>query len=86
MLNVYPGFSKHNIKEILNPADTGGEDYKDLLKEIEDFRKLLFVYRLVHFKDRIKNIEIDLTGRNKELVKPCLQLLTLSRTHKYSQI
>jgi hypothetical protein len=54
MLNVYPGFSKHNIKEILNPTDTGGEDYKDLLKEVEDFRKLLFVYRLVHFQDRIK--------------------------------
>ena len=70
----------------MNPTDTGGDDYKELLKEINNFRKLLFVYRLVHFKDRIKNIDIGIMGRNKELVKPCLQLFSEFKSNEDEKI
>lgn len=73
-LSVFNGDPKNDIKEVLNPTDTGGEENKTLLKEITDFRNTLLAYRLLHFKDRIKNIDIGIKGRNKELIKPCLQL------------
>lgn len=75
-LAVYVGNPKHDIKEILNPTDTGGEEQKELLKEITDFRNELFAFRILHFKDKIRNIDIGIKGRNKELVKPCLQLFS----------
>ena len=47
---------------------------KELLKEIEDFRKLLLIYRLIHFKDSIPDLDIGVEGRDKELVKHLIQL------------
>ena len=58
----------------MNPTDTGGPQNKELLKEIEDFRKLLLVYRLIHFKDSIPDLDIGVEGRDKELVKHLIQL------------
>lgn len=68
------GSTKHDIKEVLNPTDTGGPENKKLLKEIIFFRKLLLVYRLRHFKDPIPDLDIGVEGRDKELVKYCIQL------------
>jgi len=34
---------------------------------------------LIHFKDAIPNIDIDISGRNKELVKTYLQLFSNSK-------
>ena len=59
-INCFKANAKYDIKEILNPTDTGGEQNKELLKEIEDFRKLLLVYRLIHFKDTIPDLDIGL--------------------------
>ena len=39
-----------------------------------DFRKLMLVYRLLHFKDPIPDVDIGLDGRDKELCKPLIQL------------
>ncbi|MGD9534129.1 MAG: hypothetical protein AB7V56_10205 [Candidatus Nitrosocosmicus sp.] len=77
---VYYGKPKYDIKEILNPTDTGGSDYRQLYNEIEELRKSLFVYRILHFKDKIKNIHVGIEGRNKELVKPYLQLFSDIKT------
>ncbi|MFZ0696044.1 MAG: hypothetical protein WAM88_02770, partial [Nitrososphaeraceae archaeon] len=38
------------------------------------FRKLMLVYRLIHFKDQIPDIDINVQRRNKELCKPYIQL------------
>ena len=73
-INCFKANAKYDIKEILNPTDTGGEQNKELLKEIEDFRKLLLVYRLIHFKDTIPDLDIGVEGRDKELVKHLIQL------------
>ena len=59
-INCFKGQTKYDIKEILNPTDTGGPQNKELLKELEDFRKLLLIYRLIHFKDLIPTLTLEL--------------------------
>jgi hypothetical protein len=39
-----------------------------------NFRKLLLIYRLRHFKDLIPDLQIGVEGRDKELVKHSIQL------------
>lgn len=56
----------------MNPQ---GDPYRK--KELDDlmhFRKLLLVYRLIHYKDTIPDIDIGIKRRNKELCKPYIQL------------
>jgi hypothetical protein len=73
-INCFKACAKYDIKEVLNPTDTGGQQNKELLNEIEDFRKLLLIYRLIHFKDSIPDLDIGVEGRDKELVKHLVQL------------
>ena len=73
-INCFKASAKYDIKEVLNPTDTGGPQNKELLNEIEDFRKLLLIYRLIHFKDSIPDLDIGVEGRDKELVKHLIQL------------
>jgi hypothetical protein len=73
-INCIKGTTKHDIKEVLNPTNTGGPENKKLLQEIMQFRKLLLVYRLKHFKDPISDLDIGVEGRDKELVKHSIQL------------
>lgn len=72
--SCFKGYPNYDIKEILNPTNTGGPEHQSLRKELGDFRKLLLIYRLIHFKDDIPDIDIGIIGRDKELVKPTLQL------------
>ena len=72
MFNTYKGEPKHDIKEVLNPA--GDTIRQKLLNELMDFRKLMLIYRLMHFKDPIADIDIGVNGRDKELAKPVMQL------------
>src|SRR5215211_9343449 len=73
-INCIKGSTKHDIKEVLNPTNTGGPENKKLLQELMSFRKLLLVYRLRHFKDPIPDLDIGVEGRDKELVKHSIQL------------
>ncbi|MFL6411962.1 MAG: hypothetical protein ACJ71K_12085 [Nitrososphaeraceae archaeon] len=69
---TYKGKPQNDVKEILNPA--GDQGRQQLFDQLVDFRKLMLVYRLIHFKDAIPDIDIGLDGRDKELCKPLLQL------------
>ena len=71
-IKSYKGIPDYNIKEIRNPQ--GNEKRQQLFDEIEDLRKLLLMYRLIHIKDPYKEISIGLDGRDEELYKPLLQL------------
>ena len=71
-IKSYKGIPDFNIKEIRNPQ--GNARRQQLFEEIDDLRKLLLMYRLVHFKDPYKEISIGLDGRDEELCKPLLQL------------
>ena len=81
--SCFKGYPQYDIKEILNPTNTGGPEHKSLLQDLEDFRKLLLLYRLLHFNDDIPDIDIGIIGRDKELIKPTLQLFqdTKSQAH-----
>jgi len=71
-IKSYKGIPDYNIKEIRNPQ--GNSMRQELFDEMDDLRKLLFMYRLIHIKDPYKEIEIGLDGRDEELCKPLLQL------------
>ncbi|HJR85005.1 MAG TPA: hypothetical protein VJ772_06505 [Nitrososphaeraceae archaeon] len=71
-IKSYKGIPDHNIKEIRNPQ--GNVTRQQLFDEMNDLRKLLFMYRLIHIKDPYREITIGLDGRDEELCKPLLQL------------
>jgi hypothetical protein len=82
LYTAYKGKPQCDIKEILNPA--GDQQRQKLLDELRDFRKLMLIYRLIHFHNAILDIDIGLDGRDKELCKPLLQLF--NDTESYEKI
>ncbi|HEX7179458.1 MAG TPA: hypothetical protein VF220_06995 [Nitrososphaeraceae archaeon] len=71
-INSYKGFPEFKIKEIRNPQ--GNKLRQKILNEIMEFRKILLIYKLIHFKDPLVEVDIGLDGRDEELCKPLLQL------------
>ena len=71
-LTAYTGDSAFDIKETLNPQ--GNPTCNKRLNDLLSFRKLLLIYRLIHYDDPPIDIETGLKRRNRELVKPLLQL------------
>ncbi|HEX7179653.1 MAG TPA: hypothetical protein VF220_08005, partial [Nitrososphaeraceae archaeon] len=71
-INSYKGFPELKIKEIRNPQ--GNKLRQKILNEIMEFRKILLIYKLIHFKDTFVEVDIGLDGRDEELCKPLLQL------------
>jgi len=57
---TYKGLPKCDIKETLEPQ--GNNARQGLLDALNDFRKLMLVYRLIHFKDEIPDIDIGVEG------------------------
>jgi hypothetical protein len=72
------GFPQYDISEVVNPA--GEERYQSLLDELGETRNLLFVYRLLHFNDKIPNIELNIQNREKQLFKPVLRVFQGTET------
>jgi len=72
------GFPQYDISEVVNPA--GEEGYQYLLDELNETRNLLFVYRLLHFNDKISNIELNIQNREKQLFKPVLRIFQNTET------
>ena len=79
----YKGKPRYDIK-VLNPA--GDKKRQQLLNELLDFRKLMLIYRLIHFKDAIADIDIGLEGRDKELCKPTIQLFYNTSVQKEIEV
>ena len=69
---AYPGDSLFDIKETWNHQ--GNASCKKRLDNLMYFRKLLLIYRLIHYNDPVVDIETGLRRRNRELVKPLLQV------------
>lgn len=81
-LIVYFGNPKYDIKEILSHTETGGKGYEKLYYEINEFRNLLFIYGISHFKDAIPNMDMGISKRNKVPLKPYLQLFSNPKTNE----
>ena len=71
-LNMVAGDVPYNIKDVTETA--GDPIYDELQKELNDLRNKLFCFRLLHFKDRILNVELNVKGRTAELAKPLIRL------------
>ena len=66
------GNVEYNIKDVMKYA--GDPKFKPLHDELIDLRKLLFVYRMIHHKDVIPDLNLNVKHRNAELTKPLLRL------------
>ena len=81
---AYAGDPKFDIKETLNPQ--GNVACQSRLDQLRAFRKLMLIYRLVHFNDQVPDIDTGLKRRNRELCKPILQLFHDSRMETQTEI
>ena len=72
------GFPKNDISEVVNPA--GEDKFQDLLDELNETMNLLLISRLLHFKDRIPDIQLNIQNREKQLFKPVLRLFQDTET------
>jgi hypothetical protein len=77
---TYKGRPKYDIKETLEPQ--GNPARQERLDALNDFRKLMLIYRLLHFKDPIADVNVGVEGREKELSKPIIQLFYGSNAQK----
>jgi hypothetical protein len=84
MIKAIKGIPTYDIKEVLHPAYRRNEKLQHLHTNLNNLRKLLLVYRLVHFEDPIIDVDAGLDGRDKELCKPLLQLFY--DTNSYGKI
>ena len=73
VIKAIKGRPKHDIKEVIHPGNRD-RTLEKLHNDLRDLRKLLLVYRLIHFEEPIVNRDVGLEGRDKELCKPLLQL------------
>ena len=71
-LNMIAGDVPYNIKDVTETA--GDPEYENLQQELMDLRNKLFCFRLLHFKDRILNVKLNVKGRTAELAKPLIRL------------
>ena len=79
VLKCLPGYPEYDISEVISPA--GDEEYQDLLNELNDLRNLLFCFfRILHFKDKVPNIKLNIRNREKQLFKPLLRMFHGTRT------
>ena len=58
----------YNIKDVIRSADD--PEYIPLIEELYHIRKLLFCFRLIHHKDVIPMVDLNVKGRTAELTKP----------------
>jgi hypothetical protein len=65
------------------PQYSAGEvTFQKLLDELNDTRKLLLTYRLIHYHDRIPDIKLNIINREKQLFKPVLRVFQNTETLK----
>ena len=62
--------------------DAGDPKYKKLFREMDDLRKLLLVYRIIHYDDQIPDIQLSIKNRDKQLCKPVLRLFKNTKALK----
>ncbi|KAA2283745.1 hypothetical protein [Candidatus Nitrosocosmicus sp. SS] len=61
-----------DILEVVN--DAGDKKYKKLIRELEDLRKLLLIFRVMHYDEPIPDLNLSIKNREKQLCKPLIRL------------
>lgn len=60
----------------------GNPERQRRLDRLKDFRKRMLFYRLLHYRDPLPDIVVGFGGREKELVKPYIQVFYGSQVQK----
>ncbi len=71
-LKAVPGDPEFDISEVVDGS--GDEQFKELYQELEDTRKLLFMYRLLNHNETIPDVKLNIKNRYKQLTKPLIRL------------
>lgn len=66
------GLPKKYIAEVLGLADIGV--YNEELEKISNIRKSMLLYKLKHFNDQFKDVQINIIDRDKELTHSLIKL------------
>lgn len=77
-LNCQAGNPRFDISEITNPAQE--EEFEHQLSELYTLRNRLLLFRLLHYKDKIPNLKLNIGNREKQLFKPVLRLFQNTKT------
>ncbi len=85
-LNFKPGEPRHSIKDVVSNRINKSEEDMKLQRELDDFRKQMLCFRLVHCKDRLPELKTNLRNRDKELTYPILQLFYGSPSSCFQEI
>jgi hypothetical protein len=72
VLKAVPGNPQYDISEVID--ESGDEQLKELYEDLMNTRKLLLMYRLLHHKDTIPNVKLNIKNRYKQLTKPLIRL------------
>jgi len=75
------GVPRYDISEILSPADD--DLFVRLHDQLFEVRNLLFCHSLLHSFDKIQNINLNITNREKQLFKPLIRLFQGTETQGY---
>jgi hypothetical protein len=79
-LKSVPGGPEFDIAEVVD--DSRDEESKELYQELIHTRKLLLMYRLLHHKDLIPNVKLNIKNRYKQLTKPLIRLFQSTESVK----
>jgi hypothetical protein len=71
-LKAVPGDPQFDISEVVDGS--GDEQFKELYQELEDTRKVLLMYRLLHHNETIADVKLNIKNRYKQLTKPLIRL------------
>ena len=66
------GFPKYDISEVVNPA--GDNEHEELLQELNDTRNISLISRVLYYNEKIPNITLNISNREKQLFKPVLRM------------
>ncbi len=85
VIKCYAGTPEYDISEVVDLS--GDETFKSLLDELVDIRKLLLVYRLLHWNDPIPDKKgLNIKRRDKQLCKPLIRLFQYASADTLDEI
>lgn len=77
-LKATPGDPEYDISEVVD--ESGDEQFKQLYEELMNTRKLLLMYRMLHYEETIPDVKLNIKNRYKQLTKPVIRLFQNSES------
>ena len=73
-LKAVPGDPQYDISEVIDGS--GDERFKKLYQELEDTRKLLLMYRLLHHNEIIPDVKLNIKNKVQTVNKTINQTIS----------